>query len=165
MSCCWKKKQKKKQRKARFKVLQNQSNLHQRFGKSFSLRTTCDRVPHNLVSCLVVEVNAEVILVNSTINCGCDFVQESNSFDEVPNVMLPLVNFFRTTPIQTAVHFLVNVLLLVHVVVFVLLKKENQDDVNAHRKCTKQQLQHNHESFLVEQTLGVCQHDHMRTPT
>ena len=81
-----------------------------------------------------MEVNGEVTLVDSTINGGCDFVQESNSFDEVPKVMLPFVDLIRTTPIQTAVHSLVNVLLCVHVVIFVLLfknkKNKKREDVN-----------------------------------
>ena len=70
-----------------------------------------------------MEVNGEVTLVDSTINGGCDFVQQSNSFDEVPKVMLPFVDLIRTTPIQTTVHSLVNVLLFVHVVIFGLLFK------------------------------------------
>ena len=73
-----------------------------------------------------MDVNGEVTLVDSTINGGCNFVQESNSFDEVPKVMLPFVNLIRTTPIQTTVHSQVNVLLFVDVVIFVFLKRKKE---------------------------------------
>ena len=154
--------------------------MNSTFMKDLARVSICEQLviefPHNLVSCRV-EINGEVTLVNSTINSGCDFLQESNSFDEVPNVMLPFVYLIRTAPIQTTVHFLVNVLLFVDVVSFVYLKRIKRRRrkestirrmlIQYSQTCTKQRPQHNHESFLVEQSLGVigvCQQNHMRTP-
>ena len=138
-------------------MLRNEVNLHERFGKSFY--STSDRVPHN----------GEVTLVDSTINGGCYFLQQSNSFDEVPNVMLPFVYLITTTPIQT-ISCKCSVVCRC-VVIFVLLFKKNkkkkkkreynQEDVNT---ILTKRVQNNSHSTITSHSWWNNQQNHMRTP-